>query len=81
MTENLPSLVKEKDTQNRKYRESTQDGPKKAHTKTHQIKIARLKDKDRIPKAAREKSVVTDKDAAIRLSSDFSRETFQARRD
>ena len=43
------------------------------------IKMTRLKDKERILKAAREKQVVTYKEAPIRLSSDFSIETFQAR--
>ena len=42
--------------------------------------MAKLKDKDRILKAAREKQVVTYKGAPIKLSSDFSTETFQARR-
>ena len=43
-------------------------------------KMTRLKDKERTLKAAREKHVVTYKGAPIRLSSDFSSETFQARR-
>ena len=42
--------------------------------------MTRLKDKERILKAAREKQVVTYKGAPIRLSPDFSTETFQARR-
>ena len=44
-------------------------------------KMTRLKDKERILRAAREKQVVTYKGAPIRLSSDFSTETFQARRE
>ena len=40
-----------------------------------------LGNNERIPKATREKQVVTYKEAPIRLSSDFSTETFQARRD
>ena len=40
-----------------------------------------LNDKERILKATREKQVVTYKGAPVRLSSDFSAETFQARRD
>ena len=43
--------------------------------------MTRLKDKERILKATREKQVVTYKEAPIRLSSDFSTETFQARWD
>ena len=45
------------------------------------IKMAKFKDKKRILKAAREKQIVTYKGAPIRLSSDFSTETFQARRE
>ena len=41
--------------------------------------MSRLKDNGRILKAAREKQVVTYKGAPLRLSSDFSTETFQAR--
>ena len=43
------------------------------------IKMTRLKDKEEILKAAREKQVVTYKGAPIRLSSDFSTEIYQAR--
>ena len=45
------------------------------------IKMPKIKDKERILNAAREKQVVTYKGAPIRLSADFSTETFQARRD
>ena len=44
------------------------------------IKMTRLKDKERILKATREKQVVTYKEASIRLASNNSKETFQARR-
>ena len=44
------------------------------------IKMAKLKDKERLLKATREKQVVTYIGAKIRVSSDFSTETFQARR-
>ena len=39
-----------------------------------------MKDKERILKAAREKKTVIYKGVPIRLSSDFSKETLQARR-
>ena len=42
--------------------------------------MTRLKDKERILNSTREKQVVTYKGAPIRLSSDFSTETFQVRR-
>ena len=45
------------------------------------IKMPKVKDKERILKAAREKKRVTYKGVPIRLSADFSKETLQARRD
>ena len=45
------------------------------------IKMPKVKDKERILKAAREKKLVTYRGVPIRLSADFSKETFQARRD
>ena len=43
------------------------------------LKLLKVKDKERILKAAREKETVTYKGVPIRLSADFSKETFQAR--
>ena len=45
------------------------------------IKLPNLKDKEKISKVAGEKQRVTYKGVPIRLSADFSKETFQARRD
>ena len=45
------------------------------------IKMAKFQDKERISKVAREKQEVTYKGALIRLATDFSMETLQARRD
>ena len=45
------------------------------------IKMPKVKDKERILKAAREKQLVIHKEASLRLSADFSTETSQARRD
>ena len=45
------------------------------------IKMPKVKDKERILKAAREKQRVTYKGVPMRLSADFSIKTFQARRD
>ena len=44
------------------------------------IKLPKIKDKERILKAAREKEIVTYKGVPIRLSSGFSKETLQERR-
>ena len=43
--------------------------------------MPKVKDKERILKTAREKQGVTYKAVPIRLSTDFSKETLQARRD
>ena len=42
--------------------------------------LPKIKDKERILKAAREKETVTYKGVPIRLSADLSKETLQARR-
>ena len=44
------------------------------------IKLPKIKDKERILKAEREKETVTYKEVPIRLSADLSKETFQVRR-
>ena len=54
-------------------------GPKKP-TARHIIKMAKPKDKERILKTAREKHLVTDKEAPISIPSDFSTETFNQKR-
>ena len=45
------------------------------------IEMSKLKDKNRILQAARERQRVTYEGVPIRLSADFSKETLQARRD
>ena len=55
--------------------------PKRATSRHIIIKMPKVKDKDRILKAAREQQRVTYKGVLIRLSADFSKETLQARRD
>ena len=45
------------------------------------IQMPKVKDKERILKAASEKQLVTYRGVPIRLSADFSKETLQARRD
>ena len=42
--------------------------------------VPKIKDKERILEAAREKDTVTYKGVPVRLSADFSKETLQARR-
>ena len=45
------------------------------------IKMPKVKDKERILKAARKKQFGTYRGVPIRLSADFLKETLQARRD
>ena len=45
------------------------------------IKLTKIKDKEKILKAAREKKQITYKGTPIKLSADFSAETLQARRE
>ena len=82
MKENFPNLAKEIDFQEV---QEAQRVPKKLdprkHTPRHSIiTLPKIKDKERILKAAREKETVTYKGVPIRLSSDFSKETLQARK-
>ena len=45
------------------------------------IKLAKIKDKEKLLKAAREKQQITYKGTPIRLTADFSAETLQSRRE
>ena len=50
-------------------------GPKRTTPRHIIIKMPKIKDKERILKAAREKQIDTYKGVPIRLSEDFSKET------
>jgi len=45
------------------------------------IKLTKIKDRDKILKATRERSEIAHKGSPIRLSADFSTETLQGRRE
>ena len=45
------------------------------------IKTPKIKDKERIVKAAKEKQIITYEGVPVRLLAGFSKETLQARRD
>ena len=82
MKENFPSLAKEIDFQEVQEAQRVQKklDPRK-HTPRHIIiTLPKIKDKERILRAAREKQRVTYKGVPISLSADFSKETLQARR-
>ena len=76
MTENFPKMVKEIDIQVQELpRVPNKMNPKRLTPPHIIIKIPKVKDKERILKAAREKQLVTYKGAPIRISADFSKET------
>ena len=82
MKENFPSLAKQIDFQEV---QEAQRVPKKLDPRRNIprhiiIKLPKIKDKERILKAARGMEGVTYKGVPIRLSADFSEETLQARR-
>ena len=83
MKENFPNLAKETDFQEAQEAERV---PKKLYLRKHTprhiiITLAKIKGKERILKAAREKETVSYKGLPIKLSADFSKETLQARTD
>ena len=79
MKENFPNLAKEIDFQEVQEAQRVQKklDPRKHTPRFIIIKLPKIKDKDRILKAPREKETVTCKGVPIRH---FSKETFQARR-
>ena len=77
MKENFPNLAKEIDFQEV---QEAQRVPKRNTPRRIIIKLPKIRDKERILKAARGKETVTYKGLPIRLSADFSNETLQARR-
>ena len=81
MKENFPNLVKEIDMQVKEVQRVPKMLDPRRNTPRHIIiTLLKIKDKDRILKAARKKEAVTYKGIPIRLSADFSKETLQARR-
>ena len=82
MKENFRNLTRKIDFQEV---QETQTIPKKLDPRKHTLRhiiitLSKIKDKDRILKAAREKETVIYKGVSIRLSADFSKEVIQARR-
>ena len=82
MKENFPNLAKEIDFQEV---QEAQRVPKKLDPRRNTprhiiITFPKMKQKERILEAAREKDTVTYKGVPIRPSADFSKETLQARR-
>ena len=82
MKENFRNLAKEIDFQEvQEARRVTKKLDPRKHTPRHIIiTLPKIKDKERILKAAREKDTVTYKGVPMRLSAGFSKESLQARR-
>ena len=82
MNKNLPNVAKEIDFQEVQevQRVPKKLDPKRITSRHIIITLSKIKDKERILKAAREKEIVTYKGVPIRLSADFSKETLQASR-
>ena len=83
MKENFfPNLVKEIDVQVQEVQRVPKEmAAKRPIPRNIIIKMSKIRDKERILKVAREKKLVAFRGVSTRLSSDFSKETLQARRD
>ena len=83
MKVNFPNLAKEIDFQEvqEAQRVPKKLDPRRITPRHIIITFPKMKQKERILEAAREKETVTYKGVPIRLSADFSEETLQARRD
>ena len=74
MEENFPNLAKEIDIQVQEAQRVPNKSDPKRFTPRHIIiKLPKIKPKERILKAAREKKTVAYKGVPIRLSADFSK--------
>ena len=82
MKENFPNLAKEIDFQevHEAQRVPKKLDPRRTTPRHIIIILTKIKQKERILEAAREKDTVTYKGVPIRLSADFSKGTLQARR-
>ena len=82
IAKNFPNMGKEPLTQTQEAQRVPYKINSRRNTPRHiLIKLTKIKDKEKILKAAREKKQVTYKGTPIRLLADFSAETLQARRE
>ena len=82
MKENFLNLMKEIEIQVQEaQRVSNKMDAKKSTLRHIVIKMSKVKDKEKILKAARENQLVTYRGVPVRLSADFSKVTLQATRD
>ena len=82
IVENFPNMGKEIVTQVQEvHRVPYRINPRRNTPRHILIKLTKIKFKEKILKAAREKQKITNKGIPIRLSTDFSTETLQARKE
>ena len=82
IVKNFPNMGKEIATQVQEAQQVPYRINPRRNTPRHLvIKLAKIKDKEKLLKAAREKRQKTYKGTPIRLTADFSAETLQARRE
>ena len=82
IVKNFPNMGKEIATQVQEaQRVPYRLNPRRNMPRHIVIKVAKIKDKEKLLKAAREKRQITYKEIPIRLTADFSAETLQARRE
>ena len=82
IAENFPNMGNEIISQVQEaQRDPVRINPRRNTPKHIVIKLTKIKDRDKILKARRGKQPITCKRTSIRLSTDFSTETLQARRE
>ena len=82
MKENFPNWLQEIDMQVQESQRVPNKMDGQRLTPRHiMIKMPKVKEKEKILKAARQNQLVTYREVPIRLSADFSKETLQATRD
>ena len=82
IVKNFPNMGKEIATQIQEaQRVPGRRNPRRNTPRHIVIKLAKIKDKEKLLKAARENRQITHKGTPIRLTADFSAETLQARRE
>ena len=82
IVENFPNMGKEVATQVQEaQRVAERINPRRNMPRHIVIKLTKIKDKEKLLKATREKRQITYKGTPMRLTADFSTETLQARRE
>ena len=81
IVENFPNMGNEIVSQVQEEQSPIQDNPRRNTPRNILIKLSKIKYKEKILKAAREKQQITYKGIPIRLTADISAETLEARKE